>query len=274
MQNEVMELEEADFWNLCKYIHENYGIDLHKKKQLITSRLYSMVQQTGYADFHSFITDIVSGRRPDLISDVLNRLTTNYTYFMRETAHFDFMKKTVLPQLEVTHRQDRSLAIWSAGCSSGEEPYSISIILKEYFGTRAGSWDTRILATDISMEVLSKAMQPSYEESSIRTLPPAWKDRYFVRQKDGNYTVTKALRDNVIFHPFNLMNEIPFRRKFDLIFCRNVMIYFDQKTKDALVQRFYDATAPGGYLFIGHSEGLNKSTCPYQYCQPAVFRKV
>jgi len=266
-------LSEEDFVRLYTYVHSNYGIDLHKKKQLIISRLENVLPEQGYRDFHSYIDDIVSGRRPDLINAMLVRLTTNYTYFMREQAHFDFMMDTVLPWMEKNHHQDHTLAIWSAGCSSGEEPYSISMCLKEYFGTRAHLWDTRILATDISQDVMAQAMNPSYSADTLESLPSGWRQKYFVKRPDGAYTVSRDIRENVIFQPFNLMSPIRWKRKFDLIFCRNVMIYFDAETKDGLINRFYQATRPGGYLFIGHSEGLGTGSCPYSYVQPAIYRK-
>ena len=145
--------------------------------------------------------------------------------------------------------------------------------LLEYFGKLPGKWDTRILATDISHNVLSKAADPRYPAESLEKLPKAWKNKYFVPVGNDFYTVSEELRRNVIFRPFNLMEPIHFKRDFDLIFCRNVMIYFDQETKDALVKRFYDVTYPGGHLFIGHSEGLTKQTCPYKYIKPAIYRK-
>lgn len=266
-------LTDEDFVRLYTYIHQNYGIDLHKKKMLIVSRLEHSLDDLGYHSFHSYVNDIVSGSRPDLVNPMLVKLTTNYTFFMREQQHFDFMMETILPWMEQIHQQDKCLAIWSAGCSSGEEPYSISMCLKEYFGSRAKAWDTRVLATDISQNVMAHAMNPSYNQDELQSLPEGWISKYFVRKSDGEYTVTDDIRQNVIFQPFNLMDPIHWKKKMDLIFCRNVMIYFDQDTKNALVNRFYAATRPGGYLFIGHSEGLGAGNVPYDYIKPAIYRK-
>lgn len=266
-------LSDEDFTRLFTYIHTNFGIDLHKKKQLIISRLGNTLPELGYKDFHGYVDDITSGRRPDLVNTTLVKLTTNYTFFMREQAHFDFMMDTILPWAEKQHTRDHVLAIWSAGCSSGEEPYSISMCLKEYFGSRAKNWDTRILATDISQDVMAQAMNPSWSSDILDSLPPGWREKYFVKRPDGAYTVSRDIRENVIFQPFNLMSPIRWKKKFDLIFCRNVMIYFDNPTKEALVRRFYQATVPGGYLYIGHSEGLGTISCPYKYVKPAIYRK-
>ena len=201
---------------------------------------------------------------------MLNRLTTNYTFFMRETEHFDFFTRVILPDLVRKHQSRKTMAIWSAGCSSGEEPYNLSMYIKDYLGAQARFWDTRILATDISQKALANAKKGIYELPD--TLPPAWRKKYFTRVEGTRYAVSKEIRDNVIFQTFNLMDPIKFRVKFDVIFCRNVMIYFDQPTKDALVRRFYDATVPGGYLMISHSENLSKDA-PYRTVAPSTFQK-
>ena len=269
----MLSLSEHDFQRLYTYIKKNYGIDLSKKKQLIVSRLSNTLSSKGFKDFTAYVDEILSGRDPEMVTAMLNKLTTNYTYFLREEEHFQYFWDIILPDLEKKHAKDKNLAIWSAGCSSGEEPYTISMYLKEYFGAQASQWDTRLLATDISQKILNTAISASYSEESLSSLPSTWKQKYFVRADQGKNTVAPAIKQNVIFRPFNLMDQIQFKKKFDLIFCRNVMIYFDQATKDALVRRFYNATVPGGHLFIGHSEGLTKATCPYDYVQPAIYRR-
>ena len=238
-------ISDADFHRLVQFIQQNYGIDLSKKRQLISSRLSHSLRELGYKDFH--------------------------TFFLREQDHFAYFQDKILPELSAKHQQDQVLSIWSAGCSSGEEPYTLSICLKEFFGTRASQWDTRVLATDISQQALSKAMAGVYQPPA--DMPDAWLKRYFQREGTGGlYRVSQPIRDNVIFRSFNLMEPIRFRLKFDVIFCRNVMIYFDQPTRDALVRRFYDAMNPGAYLFISHSESLNQNPL-FQTVAPAVYRK-
>lgn len=269
----MITFSDADFKRLAFYIQKNYGINLLKKKQLILSRLSNMLEKEGYQDFGPYVDKITSSRSPELVTDMLNRLTTNYTYFLREDDHFQYLYKTVFPQLAKVHARDKAIYIWSAGCSSGEEPYTISMYLKEFFGSKAGTWDTRVLATDLSQNVLDKAMNPVYREDALSRVPPSWQKKYFIKRPDGTYTVSQAIRDNVIFRPFNLMDPIHFRHSFDIIFCRNVMIYFDMPTKTSLVKRFYQATAPGGYLFIGHSEALDKENCPYDYVIPTVYKR-
>ena len=264
-------ISDADFHRLVQFIQQNYGIDLSKKKQLISSRLSNALKERGYTDFRSFLDHLFRTKSQEDLELVLDKLTTNYTFFLREKDHFTYVQEHILPELAQKHQRDKVLSIWSAGCSSGEEPYTLSICLKEFFGAQAPYWDTRILATDISQQALSKAQAGVYQLPA--DMPDAWLRRYFTHNRaTGQYAVSPELRKNVIFRTFNLMDPIRFRLKFDVIFCRNVMIYFNQETRDALVRRFYDAMHPGGYFFISHSESLNQYPL-FQTVAPAVYRK-
>ena len=263
-------ISDDDFKRLTQFVHQQYGINLAQKRQLVTSRLSSLVMQKGYKDFGPFVTALLKDKNPADMELVLNRLTTNYTFFMREKEHLDLFCQKIIPDIVQRHQKDKTLAIWSAGCSTGEEPYNITMFLFDYLGAQAAQWDTRLLATDISNRAMTAAKKGVYELPD--TIPPEWKKKYFVPQAGGQYQVAPKVRDNVIFQPFNLMDPIHFRRKFDVIFCRNVMIYFDQPTKDALVKRFYDATVPGGYLLISKSENLS-ANAPYRRLAPSTFQK-
>jgi len=267
----MLEIKQEDFVRLTRFVQDNYGINLTHKKNLIEGRLGKTIIDMGFSNFTQYVDYLLKMKKPDDLDHLINRLTTNHTYFMREHSHFDFFQSVILPDLE-NRVKSRVIGIWSAGCSSGEEPYTLSILLKEYFGQKTPAWDTRVLATDISKRVLTKAMQGTYDEESLKKIPEPWKKRYFTKS-ENEYTVTKALKDNVIFREFNLMDPIQFKIPFDIIFCRNVMIYFDQPTKDALVQRFYNALKPGGYLLIGHSETINKENSRFQYIMPATYKK-
>ena len=265
-----MTISNADFNRLVNFVHSNYGIDLSQKRQLITGRLSTSIKQRGYNNFTDFVNHLLKTKDEKEITLLLDKLTTNYTFFMREEDHLNYFRNNIIPEIVRRHEKDQSLAIWSAGCSSGEEPYNISMYLFDYLGSQARQWDTRILATDISSRALSAAKAGIYELPD--TIPPAWKKKYFTPMGDGRYSVSNDIKQNVIFQTFNLMDPIKFKRKFDVIFCRNVMIYFDQPTKDALVKRFYDATVPGGYLLISYSENLSQNT-PYKRLAPATFQK-
>ena len=265
-----MTISDNDFRRLVTFVQSTYGIDLSQKRQLITGRLSVTIKQLGYSNFSEFVDHVLKTRDEKEITLLLNKLTTNYTFFMREQDHLDYFRDKIIPDIVRRHEKDKSLAIWSAGCSTGEEPYNISMYLLDYLGAQASQWDTRILATDISAQALATARQGIYELPD--TIPAEWRRKYFIDQKNGRHAVVPALKNNVIFQSFNLMDPIRFRRKFDVIFCRNVMIYFDQPTKDALVNRFYEATNPGGYLLISYSENLSPNT-PYRRLAPATFQK-
>jgi len=265
-----MTISDNDFRRLVNFVQSTYGIDLTQKRQLITGRLSVTIKQLGYSNFSDFVEHLLKTKDEKEITLLLNKLTTNYTFFMREQDHLDYFRDKIIPDIVRRHEKDKSLAIWSAGCSTGEEPYNISMYLFDYLGSQASQWDTRILATDISAQALATARQGIYELPD--TIPAEWRRKYFIDQKDGRHAVIPALKNNVIFQTFNLMDPIRFRRKFDVIFCRNVMIYFDQPTKDALVNRFHEATNPGGYLLISYSENLSPNT-PYRRLAPATFQK-
>jgi len=265
-----MTISDADFKRMVSFMQSAYGIDLSQKRQLITSRLSPTLRKRGYKTFGEFVNHLLDKRENDEVTLVLNKLTTNYTFFMREKERLDYFCNRIIPDIVRRHERDKTLAIWSAGCSSGEEPYNITMFLYDYLGSQAKRWDTRILATDISAQALTSAKKGIYNLPD--TIPTDWKRKYFVDNRDGTHSVTPDVRNNVIFQTFNLMDPIKFRRKFDVIFCPNVMIYFDQPTKVALVRRFYDATVPGGYLLISASENLSQNT-PYRRLATATFQK-
>ena len=227
-----MTISDGDFHRMVKFIQSNYGIDLSQKKQLITGRLSPAIRKLGYASFGDFVNHVLEKKENDEITLILNKLTTNYTFFMREKEHLDLFCANIIPELVRRHQKDKCLSIWSAGCSSGEEPYNITMFLFDYLGTQAKQWDTRILATDISAQALAAAKKGTYTLPD--TIPADWKRKYFRPNPDGSHTVTPDVRSNVIFQPFNLMDPIQFRRKFDLIFCRNVMIYFEDRKSTRL----------------------------------------
>lgn len=266
-----LEISDADFARIVNFMQKEYGMDLSKKRQLISSRLSHSLRERGYRDFHSFVDHLLSKKDDSEVELIINKLTTNYTFFLREKDHFTYLQNTILPELVRRHKNDRVLSIWSAGCSSGEEPYTISMCLKEFFGKEASAWDTRVLATDISPQALAKARAGVYKKPA--DMPPEWLHRYFTEDKaTGQYAVVPAIKNNVIFRSFNLMDPIQFRLKFDVIFCRNVMIYFNAETRDALVSRFHSAMLPASYLFISHSESLGQNPL-FRMTAPAVYLK-
>ncbi len=271
-QNALIRITDDEFKKLVAFVYQKYGINLIKKRQLVEGRLSHTIKDRGLSSFKQYMELLVNDQSGEEINTFLNKITTNHSYFARETEHFDFLLRQALPYLEKT--RSRELRIWSAGCSAGQEAYNIAMTMDQYFGSRKNQWDTRILATDISMNVLNKGKAAIYPEDNIKDLPPQWKSQYFNRLPDGSYQVNEKIRQEVIFKLFNLMDPFVYKKPFDIIFCRNVMIYFDQETSNKLVDKFYQATAEGGYLLIGHSEVLDKEVTKYRYLRPAIYQRV
>jgi len=269
----MIPINDGDFKRLTEFIKGNYGVNLTQKRTLIEGRLSNIIVEKGFNSFSDYLDFVFGDKSGDEIIILINKLTTNHTYFMRESSHFDYMRETVLPHLSSTIK-DRDLRLWSAGCSSGEEPYTLEMILQDYFGGEAQNWDTQILATDISNRALDIARKGIYAAEALKEIPPVWKLNYYEKVDSENFRVCEKIKKQVIFREFNLMqSQFPFKKQFHIIFCRNVMIYFDAPTKEALVKKFYDCTEPGGYLFIGHSESINRDLTKYKYIMPAVYRK-
>lgn len=270
----MLAINEREFRQFADYIKANYGIHFKNEKMaLVAGRLNHMLSSMNMNSLTEYMAYVTSDKTGKAAAAMLDKLTTNYTYFMREPAHFDFFRDKVLPYLTRTVK-DKDLRIWSAACSTGEEPYTLAMIIDEYFGLEKAAWDTRILATDISSAALSVGRAGIYAKEKVAGLPVKWQQKYFKEYDAGNCIISEKIRNEVIFSNLNLVDAVfPFRKKMHVIFLRNVMIYFDNDTKERLVQRLYDITEPGGFLFIGHSEGLNRETARFKYIMPAVYRK-
>lgn len=271
----MITITKEEFKKIADYIHLHYGIQLKEEKMtLVTGRLQNVLIAQNFKSFTEYFNYIVNDKTGEASTTLINKITTNHTFFLRESEHFNFFQNTVLPYLKENTR-NRDLRIWSAGCSSGEEPYTLAFLLDEFFGREKKLWDTKVLATDISTKVLEEAKSGIYSNEEIATLPPDWRLNYFRQYDPSNYMVKDQLKNEVIFRKFNLMNPtFPFKRKFHVIFCRNVMIYFNRETRNELVKKFYDLTEDGGYLFIGHSESLDREATNYKSIMPAVYRKI
>jgi len=269
------EMTDSEYKKLVNLIQSYSGIFLKDTKQtLLTTRLTGVLAQSGYKSFTEYYNDLVADKTGAAIAMLVDKITTNHTFFMREAAHFDYLRNTVLPYLE-KNVPSRDLRIWCAACSTGEEAYTLAIILEEYFKLNKTFWDCKVLATDLSARVLKEAERGVYARDRIDPMPAAWKQNYFVQRNDGQVEIASKIKNEVIFRRFNLVESVyPFKKKFHCIFCRNVMIYFDNDTKDAIINKFYDITEPGGYLFIGHSEALDRDKTKYKYVMPAVYRKI
>jgi Methylase of chemotaxis methyl-accepting proteins len=270
----LVNITEKEFKQLSSYIKSNYGINLKEEKMaLVNGRLHNVLLQAGFDNFSDYFDYVVSDKSGDAVVTLVDKITTNHTYFMREADHFYYFRDKVLPYL-VSTIKDKDLRIWCAASSTGEESYTLAIILDEFFGKDKLLWDTKVLATDISEKVLDIARKGIYGNDHITSLPLHWKTNYFKKMDNENSVLTDKIRNQVIYRKFNLMDEVfPFKKKFHVIFCRNVMIYFDNNTKNNLVDKFYEHLEFGGYLFIGHSESLNREISRFKYVMPSVYRK-
>jgi chemotaxis protein methyltransferase CheR len=268
------EMTEAEYQKLAQLIYSVSGISLKESKQaLLTSRLAGVLAQSGRKTFTEYYNSLIADTSGAAVAALVDRITTNHTYFMREPAHFNFFRDTVLPYLK-SKVADRDLRVWSAACSTGEEPYALAMILDEFLDSEKSRWDCQVLATDLSEKVLKDASRGVYSPERIEPLPALWKQRYLTRHPDGNYEIADRIKKEVIYRRFNLIEPVyPFRKKFHVIFCRNVMIYFDADTRASIINKLYDMTEPGGYLFIGHSEAIDRSKSKYKYVLPAVYRR-
>jgi len=270
----VTDITQKEFKLLAEYIETHFGIHLKNEKQaLLAGRLQNSLIQMGFNNFMEYYNYLISDKSGGAGIALVDKITTNHTYFMRETNHFYYFRDQVLPFLSHTVK-DRDLRIWCAASSTGEEAYTLAMLVDEFFGKNKMWWDTKILATDISSIVLDKAKKGIYSNEQIAPLPVQWKNQYFNKYDDEISVITDEIKNEVLFRKFNLMDNVfPFKKKFHAIFCRNVMIYFDNKTKEVLINKLYDMLNCGGYLFIGHSESINRETSKFKYICPAVYRK-
>lgn len=266
-------LTDSEFNRIVTYVTQHYGIDLRTKRTLIKAQLESYILRKGFRNFDEFMNKVELNMLGNEAEKLVNALTTNHTYFWREPVHFEYMTRVVLPYFEKKLEKTKDLRIWCGASSTGEEPYTIGMTLLDYFGLQRSAWDTRVLATDISTDVLESAVRGVYSKEAVAPLPDKWKQLFFRSISADECEVTDELRDELIFRRFNLMDPLPFRQKLHIVFLRNVMIYFQDDVKYRLVNRIYEQLEPGGYLFIGTTEALVKDKVQFRYVQPSIYRK-
>lgn len=266
-------LHASDFAKISQMVYQIAGIRLTTgKEELVRSRLMKRLRALSLNSFHAYLGYIEQDRTSQELRIMIDFLTTNKTSFFRETQHFEYMRTQILPEII---KRGRGMRIWSAGCSSGEEPYSIAMLLLEEW-PQLDRLNVRILASDISDRILAKAKAGEYDKDNLQGIPPAYIPKYFNLIRSAppkTYAVQDNLKKLIQFARLNLMGDWPMKGPFDVIFCRNVMIYFDSETQGRLVQRFYDLLAPGGHLLVGHSESLVANSGGLKYVQPATYRK-
>ncbi len=267
-------LTESQFQRISVMVKDLCGINLHLgKKELVKARLSKRLRSLGLGNFDHYADLVRSDTSGVELTLMLDLISTNLTSFFRENEHFRYFAEHIVESAK--SRPSNQLRVWSAGCSSGEEPYTVGIVLSENI-CDIQRWDIRILATDLSTRVLERAKRGLYAANRFDNMPAHIRSRYFTPVRSGDekvFQVNNQLRSMAHFGRLNLMEPWPMNGPFDVIFCRNVMIYFDKPTQGKLIQRYFDILAPGGTLFIGHSESLTGIKHSFRYVQPTVYEK-
>ena len=272
-QADEFAFSDGHFDLLRRLVSKLAGIELgDSKRQLVYGRIARRIRTLELPGFDAYC-DLVTRADGVEIESFLNAITTNLTSFFREDHHFEFLARTALPQLQRANAASRRIRIWSAGCSTGEEPYSIAMTVRAALAP-GPAWDVEILATDIDSNVLATAAAGVYAPHRQQGIGPARLRRWFTTRDcpAGCVRVKDELRDMIRFAPLNLMEDWPFTEPFDAIFCRNVVIYFDRATQAALFERFAGVMARHGHLFIGHSESLFGSCTRFELIGRTIYR--
>jgi chemotaxis protein methyltransferase CheR len=272
-------ITDLDFQFLRQLVYDQSSIHLgEEKKEMICTRLNHRLSRLGLTSVEEYCALLKSNHEPGEVTHLIDALSTNFTTFFREIEHFKFLKETIVPEFLTGNliRSQGPFRAWSAACSTGEEPYSMAIVLANSFqATDPALW--QIFASDISTRVLEKASRGIYEESRVKLPNPAWLARYFQKGRggwSGHYRVKRALRGQIEFERMNLLHPgLRMTERYHLIFCRNVMIYFDQATAELLIERLCHQLHEGGYLVIGHAESLHQKPRGLKQVKPSVYRK-
>lgn len=271
-------LSEADYRFIRDLVYERSRINLgNHKHELVAGRVGKRLRRLGLQSYSQYCDFLQSDSGQEELIDLIDAISTNHTSFFRDLRHFEFLRNHVLPALVSASRASaRKIRIWSAACSSGEEPYSIAICLAEFF-SRVNGWTWEIDATDISTRMLAGAEAGIYEADQVKLPQMEWLKRYFqrgVNAYDGYYRVKNFLRSQVRFNHVNLFQpRYPFAPGYQVVFCRNVMIYFDRETQEQLLKRIADYSALGAFLFVGPSESLIGIRGCFRYCAPGIYQK-
>jgi chemotaxis protein methyltransferase CheR len=276
MRAHIDGLSTRDLNRVAALVYDNAGIKLDAdKKIMLEGRLRRRMTELKIDTYHNYCEYLFSDGRHEAEELVLliDAVSTNKTDFFRENDHFVFLVAKALPEL--LENRNREIVIWSAGCSTGEEPYTMSIVLAEYALTHPG-FRFRVRATDISTAVLARAQQAVYTAEVVKPVAPELRKKYFMRNKNRETNLLRVvpeLREIVEFKRVNLMEDFSFPEKADIIFCRNVIIYFDKRTQESLFAKFARQLNDDGYIFVGHSESLNHINVPLVSIAPAIYRK-
>lgn len=277
-ENNQAQLNDVDFEKLSNFIYTNYGIKLPiSKKIMLQSRLASRLKANKMNSFTDYTRYVLSGKAgEEEIVNMIDLVSTNKTDFYREAGHFDFMREVVLPEY-IAKETNAPFKVWSSASSSGEEAYTIAMVISEFMEEHR-KFDFEILGTDISSRILEKARTAIYPMDRVDVVPLAQKKKYLLRSKDQEnpqVRIVPQLRARTRFFRLNLMdNSYNAPKDFDIIFCRNVLIYFDRETQEQVIKKLCSHLKPGGYFFLGHSESISGIDVPLRPLKPTMFVKI
>ncbi len=268
----MIRLRQKEFTDIVEYMRDNYGINLDKKKVLIECRMTKDLERRGLSSFEEYLKLLKKDSTGTIAGEMVNRLTTNYTYFMREPAHFNLLKEQIFPEL-FGRSGYKVCKIWSAGCSTGEECYTLAMLLEDWKDKKGWLPLIRITATDISAEALEHARKAEYVLKEMESIPAPWQTKYCRIIDEKRFALDEKLKAHIQFQRKNLLEPGVSADKYDVIMCRNVMIYFDRATRVKLIRRLEDSLNAGGYLLIGHAELLSREETRLETVYPAIYRK-
>jgi len=271
-ENKEFLMTDEDYNFISKTVYDECGIVLSaQKKDMVYSRLARRIRANKLKNFASYLTYLENNKDKEFV-EFINAITTNLTYFFREPHHFDFLKNTVIPEVKDKNRSSKRVRVWSAGCSSGMEPYSIAMTMFSSFPT---GWDFKILATDLDTQVLQTAIDGIYHKDNIAGIEKNMIENNFLHDAKGErYKVKDRFKNLITFKQLNLLEAWPMKGPFDVIFCRNVVIYFDVETKNKLFERYAELLAPNGYLILGHSETMSREVKNFKALGGTIYQKV
>ncbi len=273
MSEREFDFTEQDFKRVQKIVYDFAGIDLNESKiNLVYNRLAKRIRFLTLTSFSQYI-DYVEAQGESEFIRLINSITTNLTFFFRENHHFEYLAEQVIPSLLMSNAASRQIRIWSAGCSTGEEPYSIAMVLKENVPS---GWDAQVIATDLDSSVVQVGLNGIYTIDRLKGVSQARQKRWFLKgsgSKEGDVKVKPDLQEIIKFDQLNLMDEWPIKDSIDVIFCRNVVIYFDKPTQSKLFNRYADRLPIGGHLFVGHSESLYKVCDRFELLGQTIYKK-
>ncbi len=271
----LLDISDQEFLDLSRLVYDQFGINLtDKKKALVRGRLNKVLKNRGLSSFEQYLNLIKQDQTGMVLIELIDRISTNHTFFFREADHFAFLKDEALMQLNLPAGSGTEIRIWCAGCATGEEAYTLAMLTRDWAAKTGFRGPIKILATDISVTALETAIQGEYNDERVRLVPLALKEKYFRSLGPDRWAVVPELKEMIFFKRLNFMDStFPFKNQFHVIFCRNVMIYFDRETKNQLVQRLTKFLMPGHYFFIGHSETLGRETFELDYIKPSVYRR-